>query len=288
MAGLVQKIRTFATHTDVRRLYILWLLHKFSRKEMSIDLPHGAKGFASGKFNDFYGIWVQHPTEAEFTTFAELLRHGGVYLDVGANMGLTTVVASIAGNPSRIIAFEPTHRYAAVWHKNVEANAVRNASLFQCCVGEKPGVLEFIINLQAPMHNRLNLGKALSRYEQPEHDVTMLEKIAVTTIDAVCTGLGIDKVSLLKIDVEGAEPSVLRGARHMLQAKAIDAIYMEFIPEFMREMNEDVNSFVDSIYSIGYMAFRIEGNGVIGGCLTSAELADRKFDGLNVVLKPCS
>ena len=108
--------------------------------------PADGRGFATGKFNDFYGIWVQHPTEAEFNTFAHLLGKGGVYFDIGANMGLTTVIAARAGEPSHIVAFEPTHKFAAVWHKNVQKNGVRNASLFQCAVGEAPGTLEFIVN----------------------------------------------------------------------------------------------------------------------------------------------
>jgi FkbM family methyltransferase len=286
MAGLLQKIRTFATHGDVRRLYTTWAMHKLRGKEMWVNLPAGARGFATSKFNDFYGIWVQHPTEAEFQTFAHLLGTGGVYFDIGANMGLTTVVAARAGEPSRIVAFEPTHKYAAVWHKNVEANGVRNASLFQCAVGESPGTLDFVVNPNAPMHNRFNMGESLSRYARTKGDAVYVSKVAVTTIDSVCASLGIERITLLKIDVEGAEPSVLRGATQMLKAKAIDTIYMEFIPEFMIEMKESVEAFADTIYGFGYVALRIESNGALGSQMTSSELAARKFEGLNVVLRP--
>lgn len=251
-----------------------------------MDLPAGGRGFATDKFNDFYGIWVQHPTDAEFNTFASLLGTGGVYFDIGANMGLTTVVASLAGTPARIVAFEPTHKYAALWHKNVEANGVRNASLLQCAVGEKTGTLEFIVNPNAPMHNRFNKGESLSRYPRATDDATDVSKIAVTTVDTVCAALGISRITLLKIDVEGAEPAVLRGAKQMLEAKAIDSIYIEFIPEFMREMKESVEAFAESIYNFGYVAFRIEPNGALGAEMTSSELAARKFDGLNVVIQP--
>ena len=286
VAKLLQKLRTFATHPDVRRLYMAWTFRRLRGNEMWVDLPADGRGFATGKFNDFYGIWVQHPTEAEFNTFAHLLGKGGVYFDIGANMGLTTVIAARAGEPSRIVAFEPTHKYAAVWHKNVQKNGVRNASLFQCAVGEAPGTLEFIVNPNAPMHNRLNLGESLARYTRTKDDATGVSQIAVTTIDAVCASLGIGRITLLKIDVEGAEPSVLRGARRMLEAKAIDAIYLEFVPEFMREMKESVEAVAEAIYALGYVAFRIEADGVVGNRLSAAELAARKFDGLNVVIQP--
>jgi FkbM family methyltransferase len=286
MARLTQKLRTLATHPDVRSLYASWLFHRLVGIEPFVKLPHGGRGYATGKFNDFYGIWVQHPSNAEFRTFAQLLGKGGVYVDVGANMGLTTIVASMAGESSMVVAFEPTHSYAATWHKNIQANNVRDASLFQCAVGERPGTFEFIINRSAPMHNRLNLGETLGRYERPAHDTTIIEKVPVTTIDAVSTALGIDRIALLKIDVEGAEPNVMRGARDMLERKAIDAIYTEFIPEFMQEMRQDVDVYVNWIYSLGYVAFRIETDGKIGHSLTTPELIGRNFAGLNVVLKP--
>ncbi len=288
MGKLLQRARTFITNSGVRRLYVAWTLRKLYGKEMWVSLPEGGRGFATDKFNDFYGIWVQHPTQAEFNTFAQLLGKGGTYFDVGANMGLTTVVASRAGDPSRIVAFEPTHKYAAVWHRNVDANLVRNAALFQCAVGEEPGTLAFIVNPNAPMHNRFNLGDSLSRYPRTKDDVTGVSTIAVTTIDAVCEAMGIERITLLKIDVEGAEPSVVRGARRMLEAKAIQAIYTEFIPEFMREMGESVEAFAESIYALGYFASRIENDGSLGGRLTADELATRQFEGLNVVIRPAA
>lgn len=72
----------------------------------------------------------------------------------------------------------------------------------------------------------------------------------------------------------------------MLEAKEIDAIYMESIPEFMREMKESLEAVADTIYALGYVASRIEPDGELGGRLTAAELAARKFDGLNVVIQP--
>ncbi len=72
----------------------------------------------------------------------------------------------------------------------------------------------------------------------------------------------------------------------MLGCKRIDAIYMEFIPEFMSEMNEDVAAFVSLIYSYGYVAFRIQPNGDLGSFMSEEELVRREFDGLNVVLLP--
>ena len=60
------------------------------------------------------------------------------------------------------------------------------------------------MNPNAPMHNRLNLGESLARYTRTKDDATGVAQIAVTTIDAVCASLGIGRITLLKIDVEGA------------------------------------------------------------------------------------
>jgi FkbM family methyltransferase len=283
MASLIGKVISFVKNRSVRNLYLRWVFAKIIGREPFVPLPGGARGYSTGKFNDFYGIAVQHPAAAEFNTFSLLLGDGGVFVDVGANMGLTTVVAAKTGRAERIIAFEPTHSYAIAWHKNILANNVRNACLFQCAIGEKAGVAEFVVNPNAPLHNRLNLGRTFKRYQPSVKDATYLGIVSVATLDDLCGDLGIAEIRLLKIDVEGAEPSVLRGATNLLSRRAIKALYVEFVPEFMREMNEDVGSYSEWIYSCGYTAFRIQQDGSLGSAMSVAELTLRQFSGLNVV-----
>jgi FkbM family methyltransferase len=286
MDKFASRVRSFLTHKSVRHWYVRWLVARALGTQPFVDLPGGARGYATARFNDFHGIAVQHPDDAELRSFTALLGDGGLYVDVGANMGLTCVVAAQTGKAARIIGFEPTHAYAEVWHRNILANSVRNATLLQCGVGATVGTMPFLVNPDAPMHNRLHIGEAHARYEKLGTTATHLQTVAMTTLDAVCDSLGVSQIDLLKIDVEGAEPAVLQGAAHLLTRKAIKAVYCEFIPEFMTEMGWDVRKHIDWIYSLGYTARRIEPDGSIGAPMRPEELAARQFQGLNVVLMP--
>ena len=85
------------------------------------------------------------------------------------------------------------------------------------------------------------------------------EEIAATTIDDYCEKNNVEKIDLLKIDVEGAELQVMRGARRMLKSKKIECLTFEFgqttfdmgntpeeIEEFLTEMDYEISNIVEN------------------------------------------
>jgi FkbM family methyltransferase len=284
MARFTRRLSNLIRYRETQTAYFTWLWARVRGRQPSITMPGGSRVTATGRFNDFCGMYVQHPGEDEFVTYRELLLGGGVFVDVGANMGLTSALAASAARLDRIIAFEPTHHYAAVWHENVARNGIENASLFQCVVSEQTGSFEFIVNPDAPMHNRLNLGAARNRYESFSGDQTRTEKVPSVTLDGVADMLGLNSIRMLKVDVEGAEPLVLRGARKLLERKAIDTMLLEFIPEFMLEMGVQPLDFVNFVQGFGYRFHRIREGGGIGEQMTTENLVKREFSGLNVIV----
>lgn len=284
MASLPRKALNLLTNRGIQRAYSTWLWARLRGQQAFITLPGGSRVTSTRKFNDFYGLWVHHPDEEELVTYRELLAGEGTFVDVGANMGLTCALAASAAKLEKIIAFEPTHNYAAVWHENMARNRVENAALFQCAVSEQPGSFEFIVNPDAPMHNRLNVGTARNRYESFSDDPTRTERVPSVTLDGVADMLGLGSIRMLKVDVEGAEPFVLRGARKLLERKAIDTMLLEFIPEFMLEMGIQPLDFVNSIHGFGYRFHRIREGGGIGDLMTTENLVKREFSGLNVIV----
>ena len=267
----------------VRGAYFKWKITRLCGRSPVIRLPGAAQVAATDKFNDYYAIHVQHPSEDEFRTYKDLLSPGGVFVDVGANMGLTTVLAWKTGLASQIIAFEPTHRYAAVWHANIGRNGVKNAALYQCATGDKPGTFEFVIDPEAPLHNRLLLGGTLDRYEPEPNSQRVVESIRLVRLDDILSACGVSEVQLLKVDVEGAEPSVLRGAERLLARRAIKNILIEFIPEYMEEMGESIEVYVDHLIQYGFRFRAIEPDGSSRRHLSKDDLLHRRFVGLNII-----
>lgn len=140
---------------------------------------------------------------------------GGVFIDVGAHIGKYSIRA--ARNPTAtIIAIEPDPYNFALLQKNAEANFVSHKIKFvNKGAFSSPGKMPFYTTEQGEgMH---------SIYKQPEsrHETT----IEVDTLDNIIGELKIDDyINLVKIDVEGAELEVLKGAENILQKEKPDLI----------------------------------------------------------------
>ncbi len=143
-------------------------------------------------------LWIDpadHQAEARF--FRRYLRPGDVVIDVGANIGLTTLAASrLVGDSGRVVAIEPHPRIFDYLAKNLRLNGVRNVVAHQAACGAEEGTLR-LSDLRADDQN--HVGPAAGGVETP---VRRLDDLVV----------GEPRVTLVKIDVEGFEKFVLEGA----------------------------------------------------------------------------
>ncbi|MGA3065896.1 MAG: FkbM family methyltransferase [Tepidisphaeraceae bacterium] len=287
MASGFQNAREFIRNPAKRRAFLTWKFARTFRRDKSAPLPDGTRIFAADKFTDFWASVCIHPEEAEKSLFKKLIPPQGTVFDVGANVGLYTILAGRDCAAARIIAFEPLHRYGSDWHRNIALAGIRNATLLQCAVNDKPGYVQFTSDPGAPLNNRIALARQTA---------APTEVVSAVTLDGIAESLALDRIHFLKIDVEGAEPRVLRGARRLLQARAIDVIFMEFIIEFMEDMGEKPAEVFAELSDLGYSLYAINRNGTLGQRLTLATAIDgrrvkptdpdRDFWGLNVVAKP--
>lgn len=150
-----------------------------------------------------------YATDGTITTIGLLVRPGDVFVDVGAHIGLHTITGSRASGPSgRVISLEP-HPVTSRWlRENVQLNDLENVTVHAAAAGVANGRAAFS---DRPLEDRNAL----------EHDGSLL--VEVVRLDDL---LGdVDRVRLLKIDVEGSELDVLAGATAVLQRT--DAVLVE-------------------------------------------------------------
>ncbi len=132
-------------------------------------------------------------------------------LDVGANIGLFSWRVARSHPGARILALEPQSENCARLRQLVAATGI-DAQVYPGACGASAGRATLHLrssvthSLDPAWHLDLAEGGAAARSEQVE----------VTTVDAVCDRQGIERIDLLKVDVEGAEVDVLRGAHAML------------------------------------------------------------------------
>lgn len=147
--------------------------------------------------------------------FEAALPPGGVFADVGANLGLYTLwAARRAGPDGAVHAFEPVPATRARLLRNLELNGFRNVTLLSGAVGATAG--------RITLHTVPAISGLSSRYAHPEGIPVDAE---VTTLDAYFAGRRTP--DLVKIDVEGMELEVLRGARGLLRGASPPVVVFE-------------------------------------------------------------
>lgn len=168
-----------------------WLAHKSALDE---DLLH--EGFE----------------DAEVAFVGELLQPGMTVLDVGAHHGLYTLLASKrVGSQGRVIAFEPSPRERKRLARHVWLNRCKNVDVQPCALGDWHGEADlFLVQGKQDWCNSLRA---------PQVDApTVAVRVEVQRADDVVKALGIRRVDFIKLDVEGAELSFLRGACRTISA----------------------------------------------------------------------
>jgi FkbM family methyltransferase len=153
-----------------------------------------------GRSLDVYGEFSEGETDA----FRQLLRPGNIVVDVGANIGTHTLFfAQAVGRGGLVYAFEPQRIVFQTLCANLALNSITNVFCYQAALGEAPGtVLVPPLDYAQPNnYGSLELGTH-----------TAGERVSVWRLD----DLELPSCRLIKVDVEGMELQVLRGAAGMI------------------------------------------------------------------------
>ena len=152
-----------------------------------------------------------HPPHAHSAALAAL-RPGSVAIDIGANLGEWTVpLARTVGAAGRVLAAEPAPRAAAALEATLAANALCQAEVLRCAVGDHDGSAELAVPVVTSARadtGTARLGLAGAGYETVN--------VSLRSLDSLAAERRLDRVDLIKIDVEGRERQVLDGAQAVL------------------------------------------------------------------------
>jgi hypothetical protein len=132
-------------------------------------------------------------------------------------------------------------------------------------VSDATGVFAFQISRNRSFFSRLAPRKAAAE-ELGRGRFTKAETVDVKSIrlDEFCESQGISRIGFLKIDCEGAEPSILKGAERLLRQRAIELIWMEVEPENLREMGDSLDTLHALMEEIGYTLHLLRPDGLPG------------------------
>ena len=140
--------------------------------------------------------------------FAENIMAGDVFFDVGANVGYYTVFGSrLVGESGQVVSFEPLVRNLSHLYRHITINKLQNVSVIPSACSDEISLAAFSSGQNTAMGHLANENE--SQKNAFRKDLTL---VSTVTLDAVAIKLGIVP-NAIKIDVEGAELSVLRGGK---------------------------------------------------------------------------
>lgn len=151
---------------------------------------------------------------------AKVLKKDGVFMDVGANVGLFSLLAAHRLVPEgRVVAFEASPRIFSFLERNAQRNPRPGLTLFHRAVTERSG--DEMSFFDAP-EAKFGMGSLANRFSSSAAVVKSI------SLDDAAEQLGLPHVDVIKVDVEGFELGVFRGARRILSQSRPPLIVFEF------------------------------------------------------------
>jgi FkbM family methyltransferase len=148
--------------------------------------------------------------EPELRYLESTLSAGMVVIDGGANLGIYTVLASaLVGDEGLVLSFEPGETSFRNLEQNIALNGAQNVRPFKLALADTSGTRRLYHTRGGPVGYSLSTDEGV---------MTPYEIVQTTTIDDTLAAQGIDRVDVLKLDVEGAEELALVGAGRLLES----------------------------------------------------------------------
>jgi FkbM family methyltransferase len=169
------------------------------------------------------------------------------FIDVGANVGLYSGLAlSTPGFRGRVLAIEPHAESRAYLQKTIQANGGA-AQICDLAASDSPGTLTLYKNPENKGDNRL----------YPDPLLRGEERIAADTLDNICRRYSISSAQFIKIDVQGAEAQVMRGAKELLAASSDCVLMTEFWPYGLARCGADGLAYLQLLQDAGFRLYEL-------------------------------
>ncbi len=194
----------------------------------------------------FMARGIYEPEQTEWAK--ECLAEGDRFVDVGANFGWYTALAcGLVGKTGEIFSFEPSPVAAKVLAEAIKENGLRNVTLTRAAVGDGDG----FIDLYMPTGDAVHSPSAF--VSDPTFRPLKVPVLALDGFGPLADGR---PVKLVKIDVEGYEPNVMRGMRELIRAGRVENLFCEFNSGWLKRNGATPEGLFGQISSYGLRAYK--------------------------------
>lgn len=191
--------------------------------------------------SDYIGHYLYFGFQDDSTEkLFSLVKPDAHILDVGANIGWTALRMASLANRGWVRAFEPDPVNFARCQANVSRNTAANLKVLQAALGSRRGVASMEVRTPS------NLG---GNRVAPQGQGT--EVVEIWPLDEIIDQFPDAHIDLIKVDVEGYEMHVLRGAAQTLR-RSMPVLFVELDDNNLRDQGDSAESLVTYLEDLGY------------------------------------
>ncbi len=188
---------------------------------------------------------IYEPMETEF--FRNEVKKGDVFVDIGANIGYYSLMASqLVGEEGKVFAFEPDPINCKLLWKNTKANGYVNIVIVQEAVSDKTGETRLFL-CENRGDNRI--------YDS--HDGRRSIVVPTTRLDDYFRD-GSGRIDFVKMDIQGAEGGAIKGMLRVLKENQNVRMVTEFWPFALQLFGTDPEWLLHELMNIGFCLYEIK------------------------------
>jgi FkbM family methyltransferase len=226
--------------------YLAWQPHPFiARTRFGRRLAGNTRDMIQ-QYVYFFGLWEPQLTD----WISQRLRPGDTFIDVGANIGYYSLLASkLVGKGGSVVAIEASPAIFRELEANLFRNRVTNVRAVNVAASDCRGKVRLF---RGPEHN---FGET-SLFEVPGSKAE--GEVDSAPLGEILKPGELEKARVIKIDVEGAEGAVLPGFVPLLNSSRSDLeMIVEFHPHFLTEAGKSADELVRRLTDVGFQACRL-------------------------------
>ena len=204
-------------------------------------------------------VYLRFPEYGEMQFLLSILKRGDYFIDVGANIGVYSFLASSKITTGKIFAFEPSPKILPKLYENIALNQKKDRiEVIRKVVSDRSQLVNFDTS-EYPDYNHIS----------PNSGNKNTLRLESTTLDKFIKDQNIKKIKMIKIDVEGAEMLVLKGLEESLQGKKVDILIVEVNEEAYKSFCFSTKDTVSYLENYGFKNY----------------MFDKKYNLINLVME---
>lgn len=202
--------------------------------------------------------WLGYHSVNEISLLRKILKPNMTFVDIGANQGEYTIFAAKRLVQGKVISFEPLSISYEHLKENIELNQFNNVITYNFALSDTKGYADIYTSDDLEIHSSFNEG--LSSLYRSNYRNNLLEKVQVEVFDSVWKNYQDLDLNIIKIDVEGSELPVLKGAINTLK-KYKPLIILEINEETFHEAGYTKEELITFLEKLNYQFYLIKYKG---------------------------